>query len=300
MEIAELKAFVAVAESGSFSQAALALHLTQPAISKRINLLESNLNCQLFDRIGRQVILTEAGRDLLPRANLILQEMEDLRRAMSNLSGEVTGTLKIGTSHHIGLHRLPPILKQFSRLYPQVNLDIQFIDSEMAFNLIMHGKLELGIVTLPPENASPLKTVRIWDDPLAFIASVDHPLAQADSLALDDLSDYPAILPSMSTFTRRIVESLFQSQALQIDVPISTNYLETIKMMTSIGLGWTVLPVTMLDDEVTALPIQDVALERQLGVVYHPGHSLSNAAKAVMELLEGESPLPAYSGTLSQ
>ncbi len=290
MDIAELNAFVAVADAGSFSQAALELHLTQPAVSKRISQLESSLNCQLFDRIGRQVILTEAGRDLLPRANRILLEMEDLRRAMSNLSGEVTGTLKIGTSHHIGLHRLPPVLKQFSRLYPQVKLDIQFIDSEMAFDLVMHGKLELGIVTLPPEEAGPLRAIPVWEDPLAFMISIDHPLAHQQSadeqVELNALADHPAILPSMSTFTRRIVENLFQERELNIEVPISTNYLETIKMMASIGLGWTVLPATMLDEEVKALPINNVSLSRKLGVVYHPGHSLSNAAKAILGLLE--------------
>ena len=286
MDIAELNAFVSVAESGSFSQAAQMLHLTQPAVSKRISQLESGLNCQLFDRIGRQVILTEAGRNLLPRASRILMEFEDLRRAMSNLGGEVSGTLKIGTSHHIGLHRLPPVLKCFSRLHPQVKLDIQFIDSEMAFDLVMHGKLELGIVTLPPDGAEPLRSVSIWEDPLAFMVSNEHPLAREKNVELQALADHPAILPSMSTFTRRIVEGLFQERALKIEVPISTNYLETIKMMTSIGLGWTVLPATMLDHEVISLPINNVELSRSLGVVYHPGHSLSNAAKAILNLLE--------------
>lgn len=292
MEIAELKAFVAVAESGSFSQAAIQLYLTQPAISKRISLLESTLNCQLFDRIGRQVLLTEAGRDLLPRANRILLEMEDMRRALSNLSGEVCGTLKIGTSHHIGLHRLPPVLKNFSRMYPEVTLDIQFIDSEMAFDLVMHGKLELGIVTLPPDDNGGLKNISIWQDPLAFMVAADHPLASKKNLTLQSLAGYPAILPSMSTFTRRIVEGLFQEHDLRINVPISTNYLETIKMMASIGLGWTVLPATMLDDDVKALPIKSVALDRTLGVVYHPGHSLSNAAKAVLDLLQNPERMP--------
>lgn len=285
MEVAELKAFVAVAEAGSFSQAGLQLHLTQPAVSKRISQLESTLNCQLFDRIGRQIILTEAGRDLLPRANRILLEMEDMRRAMSNLSGEVSGTLKIGTSHHIGLHRLPSVLKAFSRQYPEVTLDIQFIDSEMAFDLVMQGKLELGIVTLPPEDSDSLKHIPVWEDPLAFMVGRDHPLANRGQIPLQALADYPAILPSMSTFTRRIVEGMFQEHDLKIDVPISTNYLETIKMMASIGLGWTVLPATMLDAEISALPIEGVALSRTLGVVYHPGHSLSNAAQAILNLL---------------
>lgn len=288
MDIAALHAFVTVAETRSFSEAALRLHLTQPAISKRIAQLETSLNCQLFDRIGRQTSLTEAGQALLPRAQRILFEMEDMRRELSNLSGEVSGTLKIGTSHHIGLHRLPPVLKTFSRRFPQVNLDIQFIDSEMAFDLLMQGQLELGIVTLPPEPHATLQTMTVWNDPLAFMVSVEHPLAAQKAVALQDLAAYSAILPSLSTFTRRIVEKLFRAEALDIDVAISTNYLETIKMMTSIGLGWTVLPATMLDDDVCRLPIRDIHLTRSLGVVFHPGHSLSNAAKAMLQLLAEE------------
>ena len=286
MDIAALQAFVTVAETRSFSEAALRLHLTQPAISKRIALLESNLNCQVFDRIGRQITLTEAGSALLPRARRILFELEDMRRELSNLSGEVGGVLKIGTSHHIGLHRLPPVLKTYSRQYPDVNLDIQFIDSEMAFDLIMQGQLELGIVTLPPEPHPTLRTLPVWHDPLSFMVGTEHPLASKTKVELQDLAHYPAILPSMATFTRRIVERLFQEKALQIDVAISTNYLETIKMMSSIGLGWTVLPTTMLDDDVQPLPIPSIRLDRQLGVVYHPGHSLSNAAKAILNLLQ--------------
>lgn len=290
MEISELKAFVAVAELGSFSQAAQTLHLTQPAVSKRISQLESHLHCPLFDRIGRNVSLTEAGRELLPRARNILQEMEDVSRALSNLSGEVRGTLKIGTSHHIGLHRLAPILKQFSKSYPEVSLDIEFIDSEMAFDLVMQGKLELGIVTLPPDGSGALQSFPVWQDPLAFMVANDHPLASSKQLTLQQLAQYPAILPSMATFTRRIVESLFQGYDLKIDVPISTNYLETIKMMASIGLGWTVLPATMLGSDVTQLHVRGLQpeknkLTRTLGVVHHPAHSLSNAAKAIIHLL---------------
>lgn len=285
MDIATLQAFTTVADTGSFSEAALRLHLTQPAISKRIAQLEASLNCPLFDRIGRQISLTEAGQMLLPRAKRILFEMEDMRRELSNLSGAVAGVLKIGTSHHIGLHRLPPVLKTFCRHYPEVTLDIRFIDSEMAFDLLMQGEIELGIVTLPPEPHPTLHTRAVWNDPLAFMAAAEHPLATQPRLALKDLADHPAILPGMTTFTRRIVERLFQEKQLQIDVAISTNYLETIRMMTSIGLGWTVLPATMLDAELRQLPIPAVQLTRALGVVFHPGHSLSNAAKAILQWL---------------
>ena len=146
-----LTAFMAVAETGSFSAAAERLYITQPAISKRIALLEQQLEARLFDRVGRQIQLTEAGRSLLPRARQVLMDVEDMARAIHDLSGEVGGKLRIGTSHHIGLHRLPPVLRQFSRDYPLVKLDIHFIDSEEAWEGVLHGELEMGVVTLTPQ-----------------------------------------------------------------------------------------------------------------------------------------------------
>ncbi|PCJ34576.1 MAG: LysR family transcriptional regulator [Moraxellaceae bacterium] len=286
MDTPALKAFVMVAEHRSFSIAAEKLFITQPAISKRIAGLEQELNCQLFDRIGRQVVLTEAGIALLPRANNILRQVEETRRAMTNLSGEVSGALSMGTSHHVGLHRLPIVLRQFTTQYPNVEMDLKFIDSEQAYDLVMQGKLELGIVTLPLTDPSPLKALPIWDDPLSIVVGEDHPLANKAKLSLQDLSSYTAILPSETTFTRRLVETLFDEQGLLVNVSISTNYLETIKMMVSIGLGWSVLPTIMIDKDIKQLVIPDFKVKRSLGVLYHPGHSLSNAAKAMLELIE--------------
>ena len=107
MDISNLQAFVVVADTASFSLAAEQLHVTQPAVSKRISTLENQWDTRLFNRLGRKVLLTEAGQMLLPRAKRILSELEDCRRALGNLSGQVSGTLSIATSHHIGLHRLP-------------------------------------------------------------------------------------------------------------------------------------------------------------------------------------------------
>lgn len=93
MDLTSLNTFLAIAESGSFSEAGERLHLTQPAVSKRIAALESQLGVRLFDRVGREVSLTEAGRALLPRAYQILNVLDDTRRALTNLSGEVSGRL---------------------------------------------------------------------------------------------------------------------------------------------------------------------------------------------------------------
>ncbi|HBK49428.1 MAG TPA: LysR family transcriptional regulator, partial [Pseudomonas sp.] len=136
MDLANLSAFIAIAETGSFSGAAERLFLTQPAISKRIAGLEQQLDVRLFDRLGREVTLTEAGRALLPRAYQILNVLDDTRRALTNLTGAVSGRLTLATSHHIGLHRLPPLLRVFTRQYPAVALDIQFMDSEQAYDEI--------------------------------------------------------------------------------------------------------------------------------------------------------------------
>ena len=132
MDTANLDAFLAVAHTGSFSRAAEQLHLTQPAVSKRIASLEQQLGTRLFDRIGKHVHLTEAGRALKPRAELIISLLNDTSRALGNLSSTIQGRLRLATSHHIGLHRLPPVLRRFTKAYPGVELDIQFLDSEIA------------------------------------------------------------------------------------------------------------------------------------------------------------------------
>ena len=150
MDTQNLKAFLLVAESGSFSQAAELLHLTQPAVSKRIALLEEQLGTGLFDRIGRNISLTEAGHALLPHARAVQSELEAARQSVRDLSGDVAGQLRLATSHHIGLHRLPPVLSEFSKAFAAVHIDIDFMDSEQAYELIMQGKAELAIVTLAP------------------------------------------------------------------------------------------------------------------------------------------------------
>ncbi|WJN57981.1 MULTISPECIES: LysR family transcriptional regulator [unclassified Pseudomonas] len=292
MDLANLNAFIAIAETGSFSEAAERLHLTQPAVSKRIAGLEQQLDVRLFDRLGREVNLTEAGRALLPRAYQILGVLDDTRRALTNLNGEVSGRLTLATSHHIGLHRLPPLLRAFTRSYPQVALDIQFLDSEVAYEEILHGRAELAVITLAPESREPVHAVPVWDDPLDFVAAPEHPLARNGAVTLADVALHPAVFPGGNTFTHHIVNNLFAAQGLTPNIGMSTNYLETIKMMVSIGLAWSVLPRTMLDEQVVRLPLPGIQLQRRLGYILHKERTLSNAAKAFMVLLDEQRRLP--------
>lgn len=286
MDTVNLQTFITAAELESFSLAAEQLYLTQPAVSKRIATLETELGAVLFDRIARRISLTEAGRELLPRAKAILHEIDDSRRLISNLSGRVAGRLSIGTSHHIGLHRLPPVLRQFTKTYPEVALDLQFMDSEAACRAVHSGELELGIVTLPLEPLADLQSEKIWPDPLDIVVCHEHPLATHPRLNVQQLAEHPAILPAPGTYTRELLERSITKAGGKLSADMTTNYLETIKMMVGIGLGWSVLPRSMLDDELVTLKIRGMKLTRQLGIVRHQAHTLSNAASAMITTLQ--------------
>jgi len=285
MDTTNLKTFIAAAELASFSLAAERLFLTQPAVSKRISALETELGTRLFDRIGRRVTLTEAGHMLLPRARDILAEIDDSLRLIANLSGEVGGRLSIGTSHHIGLHRLPPVLRAYTKAWPKVELDLRFMDSEAACRTVQTGQLELGIVTLPLTPLADLDSERIWTDPLRIVAGREHPLAGQRHIPPSQLSAHAAILPAHGTYTRALLEEAIGAEAGGLRVSMTTNYLETIKMLVSVGLGWSVLPQTMLSDDLQALDVPDIPLIRQLGVVHHRQRTLSNAARAMLRQL---------------
>ena len=286
MEIDNLKAFLAVAETGSFSQAADRMHLTQPAISKRVAQLERQFDALLFDRIGRTVRLTEAGDSLAYRANLILQQVEDTERAIRNLNGEVGGQLSLATSHHAGLWRLPRVLSRYIEKHPDVSLDLHFMDSEVAHERIIHGELEIAIITLAPSLHERLIAEPIWRDELVFVCSRAHDLAIRKNVTINELAEYAAILPDMTTFTGRIVQGMFKDHDLPLEVSMSTNYLETIKMLIGVGLGWSVLPKTMLGDDVVVLDISiEIDLARTLGVIHHVNRTLSNAGEAFIDLL---------------
>ena len=288
MDTQLLEAFIAVANAGSFSDAAEKIHLTQPAVSKRIALLEQQLNCRLFDRIARSVTLTEAGEALLPRANHILQEIADTTQAINDLSGDISGRLRLAISHHIGLHRLPPILKRFAQGYPEVTIDVDFMDSEKAYEGILQGRFEVAAITLAPEAHPKIEAKTIWPDPLVFMVSDDHPFLREDNPTLKDLRDYPAILPGLGTYTGRMTRALFEQQNVPLPPTMTTNYLETIKMMVSIGLGWSLLPESMLEPGIRAVAIPGIQIQRELGYIHHREKSLSNAAKAFIKLLRQE------------
>ncbi|MET0356787.1 MAG: LysR family transcriptional regulator [Cellvibrio sp.] len=286
MDTQHLQAFVAIAEIGSFSGAGERLHLTQPAISKRIALLEEQLKARLFDRVGRQVALTQAGNLLLKKATKILDEVSAAQREIADLQGDITGKLSVATSHHLGLHYLPPYLREFSKRYPDVKLDLHFLDSEHAYHEILLGRFDIAIITLALEQDARINSTELWQDQLQFVASPTHALAALANLRLADLSPHQAIMPDINTYTTRMIKDLFDRDNQPLDITMVTNHLDTIKMMLSIGLGWGVLPSSIIDNQLKVLDVSHPPLIRSLGCIYHNQRSLTNAARVFLEQLK--------------
>lgn len=284
MDTNALRAFITIVDQGSFSEAAETLHLTQPAISKRLAALESQLNARLIDRSSRDIRLTDAGNRLLPHARRILDEIHNARVALAPDSEEVEGELSLLASHHIGLHHLPGWLRRFRRDYPQVALNVQFMESDAAYEQLPKRHTELTFVTLSDSMDTHLNVFVQWPDPMVFVAGRDHPLAALRRPSLADLSRYPALLPATGTSTYRLVSRLFLEANLPLDPQMPTNYLETLKMMTNVGLGWSVLPQRMVDDTLATLDVGHT-VTRVLGGIGLSGRDLSAPARALLALV---------------
>jgi len=286
MQISQINAFLAVAELQSFSLAAERLHITQPAVSKRIRQLEENMKTTLFDRIGKKSILTPNGRALMPHAERILLEVKTFKTNLEHQQDKPSGILSLATSHHVGLHRLPQILRDYKIEYPEVDLDLHFMDSEDACIAIANNELELAIVTLPEIPDDRLDLQPVWTDQLKIVLAPDHPLSNLPGINSDDLLEYPAILPSAGTFTRKIINNYFAANKDSMKIILETNYLETIKVMVSANLGWSMLPISMLDNSVISKPLGGLDIKRSLGIVTRKSRSLSPNSVAMIEMLQ--------------
>src|SRR5690606_7188547 len=286
MNLAAFEAFIKVMETGSISMAADLLFITQPAVTKRIHSLEEYFGVKLFESAGRGVQATHAAHSLLPKVKNWLNELGDIHYTLSHEQGQVQGKLKIGTSHHIGLHHLPSHLRNYVQEFPNVTLDVHFVDSEQAHEKVLAGELELAFLTLPPQGDDRLRYVTIWNDPLVFVAAPFHPLANQKDLQLEDLTLYPSLLPAAQTYTSQITLAEFEKRGLKPKISMSNNPLESIRMLASIGLGWSVLPNTLLNQDLQQLDI-NFEMNRQLGMVWHPGRTQSKAVLELIKMMNG-------------
>lgn len=289
MNTTNLVTFVTVMQTGSISAAADKLFITQPAVSKRIKNLEDEFNVALFDTVGRGIVPTESAHQLLPHAKRWIDDYESCKASLQHSQETATGRLVIGTSHHIGLHHLPAVLKRFAQEYPKVQLEVRFVDSEEAHRAVLEGDVALAFLTLPPTFDKRLSYHTLWSDPLYFVTGALSPLAKKTNVSLNTLANYPAILPAANTFTSQITLAEFAKHNLRPYATMTTNPLESIRMLVSVGLGWSVLPQTLINQDLVVVDMADkIELQRHLGIVTNPALTRSASADALIRMLDIE------------
>jgi DNA-binding transcriptional LysR family regulator len=242
MEIRQLRAFVAIAESGTFTAGAQRVHVTQAAISMQIRQLENELGAKLFIRAPRRVILTEAGEHLLQRARLILREHDAALDEIAELAGAKKGRLRIGSSSaNVAIETLPKLLRELYKQHSQAEVTIGSGTSEALVQQILAGELDLAFVSLPVE-ARGIQTERLAQDQLVAIASPRHRLAKQRTVSAYSLAGEKLILGERGGNTRRLIDQFFSQAGVSLNVTMELSRQAAIRRMVEADMGVGIVP----------------------------------------------------------
>ena len=250
MEIRQLRAFAAIAETGTFTAAAERVHVTQAAISMQIRQLERETGAKLFVRAPRRVILTEAGEKLLDRAHLILREYDAALEEMAALTGAEQGRLRIGSaSAMVSADPLPQILKEVRKAHPGVETSVASGTSEDLVQRILSGELDAAFVSLPVD-ARGIQTELLSEDSLVAIASPRHRLGKQKVVSAYALAGEKLILGERGGNTRRLIDQFFSHAGVSLKVAMELSRLAAIKRMVEEDMGVGIVPLQSVRDEV--------------------------------------------------
>ena len=250
MEIRQLRAFVAIADSGTFTAGATRVHVTQAAISMQIRQLENELGAKLFVRAPRRVILTEAGEHLLLRARQILREHDSALDEIAELAGAERGRIRIGSASAMVLtEALPKILKEFRKQHAKAEIAVVSGTSKALVEQILAGELDVGFVSLPVE-ARAIETERLRSDSLVAIASPRHPLAAQRTISAYALAGEKLILGERGGNTRRLIDQFFAHAGVTLNVSMELSRQAAIKRMVEEDMGVGIVPLESVQEEV--------------------------------------------------
>ena len=250
MEIRQLRAFVAIAESGTFTAGAQRVHVTQAAISMQIRQLENELGAKLFIRAPRRIILTEPGEHLLHRARLILREHDAAQDEIAELTGANKGRLRIGSSSGmVATETLPKLLRELHKQHSQAEVTIGSGTSEALVQQILAGELDLAFVSLPVE-ARGIQTERLAQDQLVAIASPRHRLARQRTVSANTLAGEKLILGERGGNTRRLINEFFSQAGVTLNVVMELSRQAAIRRMVEADMGVGIVPFQSAREDV--------------------------------------------------
>jgi DNA-binding transcriptional LysR family regulator len=285
MDLAELRAFLAVAEARSFSRAAARLHRTQPAVSQAIRRLEDSVGERLFDRSSRDGTLTEAGRVLREYAERLTRLADEAASAVGELRDLRQGRVLVG-ANEAGVHALLPILARFREAHPGVGVDVRRTASRQVGAEVLQRTLDFGVTTFTPAERG-LQAVAIATDELVLLACPTHPVASRRQIGLRDLGRLPVIAHNDPSPARERVLRWFEQRHAPLNIQIALPSLDAIKRAVEMGLGVALLPrrcalAELTRGQLVALRVSELRLPRQLRLVYRHGAAMSHAASAFL------------------
>lgn len=290
-----LKVFHAVAQLQSFTRASEKLCLTQPGISKHIKQLEEYYEIRLFDRLGKKVVLTQAGEILFAATENIFHLINEAKIKIDELKGLFGGKLRIGASFTIGTYIVPEILGDFRHRYPGIEIDLDISLSRQIADKILQNSLDIGFLGAPVNNEKLIEKYFLTDE-LVIIVSSGHNWAGRKSIQPGELSSEAYILSKQGSGTREVVEERFEQAGITLRKTMEFGNTETVKKAVEAGLGMSVLSQHAVSREVEAGVLRSICLpgidlKRALYIVYHKDKYITKAASAFLALCESYSGL---------
>jgi DNA-binding transcriptional LysR family regulator len=295
MTFRQLEVFLAVARAASFRRAAEVLHLSQPALSQHVRELETDLGTRLFDRLGRAVHLTEAGRVLQEHAIRLFSSVTDARRAIADLQGLQRGTLTIGASTTPGIYVLPGVLGVFRQRHPGIDVTLHLGNSEQVESRVRAGEFDFGLVGDQGANPAEEGLAASVADELVLVVSPGHAWARRRDIRPDELAAQPLLLREPGSATRQVTERALAGVGVSYRAGMVLPHTEAIKQGVLAGLGVAFLSIHAIKGELAtgrlrALRVRGLRIVRHFHLIHHERRRLSAAARAFMELLAATVP----------
>ncbi|MBN2242177.1 MAG: LysR family transcriptional regulator [Acidobacteria bacterium] len=290
MQIETLKVFCDLVESRSFSRAAIRNYITQSAVSQQIKNLETRFEVQLLRRDGRSVVATAAGRRFYENSRAILDKYENLQQEMKSAGQGIAGSIRIATIYSVGIYEMSVVIKSFLRIYPRVNLHVEYSKGAQVYEDCLHGVIDLGIVPYP-EARKGLRIIPLPADKLVLICAPEHPLAQRSYIDIKELNGQSFIAFEKGIASQRAMDRIFQENDIRVNLAMEFDNIETIKRSVEIDAGVSIVPFLSVQKEVQngtlfQVHFTDRNFYRPLGIVVRRKQSLSRAARKFIELMQ--------------
>ncbi|WP_189443695.1 LysR family transcriptional regulator [Salinicola rhizosphaerae] len=284
----QLEALIAVADLGSFTEAAEKLHLSQPSLSHLVRQLEDILGVKLFERTTRKVRLSEPGQAFLPVAERVLARLERGMQDMRALAEGQRGRLSFAALLTVGGSLIPAAMAEFQSRYPDIGLEYLEESDEPIYQQVMAGDVDFG-VSVAPAAVDEVDFQPIYKDYLYFVCSPRHPLAEADEVSWHQIVEWPFIAMKTRTSMRRLTERGFEIAGKPMTPVQVAAYQSTILGMVANDIGVSALPSSLKmmfrRDDVCLIPIRE-RLYRDIGVLTSRRRELSLAAERFIEVLK--------------